>query len=251
MWKLLISSLIGCVSIIGLYYDYQNRKKFKKDINSMIKIGSNEVFEGIISSHPNVIPKFESNDLSYPILLNNPIHQIDTMDKKYLVFHSYEPNVYYPLYPTHYRIRLSIEKYWTKYTNLFHISPDISFNNIVLIFKNNTKIYYTESKVHYVDHHKKIIEKYIPNNSMITIFGRKGRKSNKNELYYIVEIIGSRKKVLDDIAFRYYGISNIFTFLLYCFSISSLCFLFLNFCKIKIISNYFKLLFSKRLLSNL
>lgn len=219
MWKILIPSLIGCISIIGIYNDYQIRKKFRNDLKSKIRIGHNEIHEGTIFSNSTTIPIFKSKELSYDIPLDSPIHKIETRTRRYLLFHNYKSNTSDSSNSN--QLNLVIEEYWETNTEMYHISSGIYFEDVYfeksdITLKNNAIIHYTENKMHYVNNNKKILEKYIPNYSNVTIFGHKN-----NEGSYKVKIIGSRKEVIDDIAFRYYGISNSFTFLLLLISVSS------------------------------
>ncbi|XWV25027.1 hypothetical protein QJ856_gp0751 [Tupanvirus deep ocean] len=208
-----ISGLFGCITAYGLYCDYNNRLLFNnefmqtKQINDKMLIVGTITNESINGLHDN---NYKFVDiLSYPIFVHdNPLYKIDSYTKNKIKFYDYNvpsrnKNSKFHFYPRH---KVRFVEYWNT-NNLFDfISPVLKFNEMPLIIKNNCKIHYTKGKSHYISNDKYVIEKYIPNNSEITIFANK-----KNDTYR-AESIGSTKNVIDDIAFKYYGISDVYTF---------------------------------------
>lgn len=85
--------------------------------------------------------------------------------------------------------------------SMFKKAHTIKFNGIQLVL-SKCQIYYTETKF-YHSHNKSIIKKYIPNNSVICIFGT----LNENG-WYEPEAMGSKEDVMDYVADKCYGLTR-------------------------------------------
>jgi len=235
MWKIVISSLVAIASATGLYIDYQNRKLFKTKFMQKYEIGDKKIFDGILSAIPRDIP--DLTDLEDIIPNNSPLFRVDTHNKHTMIYYNY--NYFFDINyeyiddefftqnhdmsyfrnirrrRSHYlpQRRLEVVDHWNIQNNIIYCNPYTKFNGIYVKFDKNSIIHYAKTIIAAINRKKKIVGKYTPNNSMVTIFGSlKTSDINQNDDIYQIEFLGTKENVLKDVAQRYYGISDSSTF---------------------------------------
>lgn len=200
-----LSGMIGCISVYGLYCDYQNRQSFKNNFLFVYELDNKKMIEGEII-----------NNLSG----EHPLHRIDANIKRKTIY--YEPYFNQKNNTNFFTPKTHIFEYWDNKNKLNFISSNINFNDFRIFFEKNAKIHYTNYKICNMSSDGMTVEKFIPSKSLITIFGSFEQKEIP---HYCVEFLGPKRKVLNDIAFKYFNISNEFTFLLMSCTIVSFYFL--------------------------
>jgi len=208
MFIKLVSSLLACTSILALYYDYVNRKSFQENFPKKNKVGKKLLLTGFLSigSGLNGLsdkPKISVNGKIFNID-KCPVFKIDTvtLKNKLLGYHNLSTNTDFLSYELTTPIQQS---YWIIRNNFEFFSPHAKFNNKLIVLKKNAVVHYTNTHTHYLNYHKRLVENYIPNNSKVTIFAKE-----INDVYR-AEFIGNKREVLNDIAIKYYGISDTYT----------------------------------------
>lgn len=226
VYGVMLSCAIGCVSAYYLYGDHRNRKFFSEYFDSNSNIGNKQLITGIISSdnsdkHPRMFATFPflqcpfifPKETMLSIYERNCIvayHADNKIKRKFTVYHyNQAPN---KTKFDHFPKQDVTMEYWQPQPITKYLSPNIKFNGLKLFLKKSlnkngptTNINYVKNITTIISSNKMLIEKFIPNNSEITIFGE------KIDNHYVADFIGPKNKVLDYVACEYYGIRNINT----------------------------------------
>ncbi|AKI80133.1 hypothetical protein QJ850_gp566 [Acanthamoeba polyphaga mimivirus] len=210
MIRILSLNLIGLACGIGLYYDFQNRKHFKEVIDNNIPINGNNIITGTITCENTDIDNIFVHDrLPIPYSMSeDPFSLFELHGKNKIKFYDYD-NYYYNDGLRQKYFKIGTAKYfdlWYIEDNFYVEKSNIKINGINLIYDKNLKIFYPKHDYHYLNSKKYLVRKYIPNNSNVTAFG----KINKYGMMKI-ESIGDSYNVIDYVAERYFGISDIYT----------------------------------------
>lgn len=206
MTQIFLSSLFGCISLYGLYFDYCNRKYFKNNFYPDCEIDGKKIFEGLVITGR----IFQTKTYPFIIFQNHPFYCVDTYKKHFYTEQIKNKNFFH-------LSKIHIADYYWDVRNIYnYISPNIKFNDIDMYIDKNSLIHYTRNKIYCINDNKKIMVNYIPNNSIITIFAvlEENKIAGKIHQKYRVEFIGPKDKIIEDIAYKYYGISDNLTFLL-------------------------------------
>lgn len=199
---LIISGAAISASIFGLYTDYEMRKEFDKKFFPTKRIDENQLFTGIISSDNSCLVAYK----------------LDKYVKKKKIRNFYRPikDNFVSIPNCHvagrsYAAILPIEPLdsWEHNNVITYLSSSLKFNNFDLLINNKTIINYLNNKVYYSWNKEMFVENYIPNNSEITIFGKKINDNTYDALF-----IGKEKDVLNSVAKKYFGINDTKTFFL-------------------------------------
>ena len=230
MITLALSSICCCAAAYGLYCDHTTRALFETDFMFYNQIDDKMLITGIITNDNvkscDIDCSCIYHGLKYPICTTNPIHTADAYVgvQDCIKYERYDYNVnvnnkknyFVDLYRFP-RYRIKTINFWKNYNLCKYVSPFIKFNNKPLKIINEHKINYTMSETHYIGNKSYVIEKYVPDNSEITIF------ASQVDDCYEAEFIGTKKQVLNDIATKYYGVNDITTVLLTIGLFASVC----------------------------
>lgn len=219
------------ISIIGISCDYFNRRNF---INNFINNGMEnynkknnirkKIYHGIlkIKTQPNIChdgetPQDHNSRINYvltnydqPVAYHKEIYKI--------IFHKKTkenylwPGQHFFLNETKYHLDTNISFIERQpILKIDHIEPSLLFNNVPIFITNESKFFCT-NREQYFDNEYLVKTKYIPNNSRLAIFSAID-KSN-GQIKYVPEFIGSNQNVINEIAWKYYYVSNKLTYIM-------------------------------------
>ena len=208
----LIAGIASCGSFYALYVDYYNRRQFETEFLLTGQIDGLKLMTGVITSEISDRTNLSSEifTLSREILAHpkvDPIYKIDEYVKHSYLNHNYYNYDYRFFGPYN---RIYVMDFWRLANVESYIAPDIKINGIDIVISPKSKILYTHSINANVSISKTITHQTIPNNSIITTFGKiTDVKVNETESVKkcAVKYIGSKQCVLDQIAYDYYGVS--------------------------------------------
>lgn len=218
MFQIFLSLASGFISAHILYVDYHNRKKF--DRLDKIEINGKSIVEGIITNQDETFNKpldifrcpfytldslYNYQTRYYIINRQNVNSMVNFMKKKPILFAERQ---------------YSLFSHW-KHQNIFtYQSDNCNIDDMKIRVDKNTKINYTERKIHHTSKKEIMVERYIPDKSKITIFGKVEDDTNGKINY--VEFIGNKNDVVADIKYKYYGISDGGTIFVVCTLLASI-----------------------------
>ncbi|AYV85027.1 MAG: hypothetical protein Satyrvirus2_38 [Satyrvirus sp.] len=192
MLKLFAGILCG-VSLYSIYDDYRRRQEFNKNFMNTKKIDDKELIKGVITTTTGA-----TTGATIGAHKKYPFFRKDIYVKKKIKF--YDRYNIQNLYNIHIWNQKIIE-YWCMTKSIVYQPNYTEINGTELVLNDNSKIYYTKNKIYNIFGDKKIIKRYIPNNSEIAILGK------LNSSKYEADVIGSESDIINYVA-SMHGISN-------------------------------------------
>ncbi len=188
------SAVIGC----ELYRDYEKRNLFSDWIESGKPINGKNILQGNIDN---------SHDLTNHV---DPFISQEIVTKESIYFYDREYYKYYDttgikcLAPI---TRKTKYHYWNHSIPIIYWSQFSKLNNYDLIINNLSKINYSHEYKKNITKKNYTLVKCIPHNTNTTVFGEIDNANNS----CIVEFIGSRSNVLQNISEKYFNIYDEYT----------------------------------------
>lgn len=198
-----------------LYNDWCQRSIFNNEFMKNYKIGNKKLFSGYLSSsditqnNNEILFKYNWRELK--LIPANPLCTFEQYNKYiFPQFNLINKHVgkYIDIIPERDLADIDCNETWECGVKYNYAKPYLYLNKVPVKIDDECKILYTSHKEHTICRNSVVIEKYIPDNTLVGILATEIFNPDKSAIEYQAEYIGTTDNLIDNIAQDHYDIST-------------------------------------------